>query len=206
MCRIVFKNKNIMLLATAVEPAPKPHPVTKAHLFSLHGKLSPFEDVHNPLYFQAFLDNIIALLPFTVDPFGGLGYHAHRFLYGTTTSNPTHVPPQPPPALSHHAAALYNQLQSLPLGLLPKTTKLYTPPPNTTSSNPLSPHSWAHHCMALNISTHLAQHLLRSLTNASAFRSLHTDTPTRGILGFPFPHRITTAFLYPLPHYLMQAG
>jgi hypothetical protein len=130
---------------------------------------------------------------------------------GTTTSNPTHIPLQPPPAtwpdmLSHHAAALYNQLQSLPTGLLPKATKLYTLPPNTTSTAPVSPHSWVHHCMALNISTHLAQHLLRSLSNALAFRSLHTDTPTKGILGFPFPRRITMAFLDPLPHYLMQAG
>jgi hypothetical protein len=132
--------------ATAVEPASQTNPVTKAHLFSLHWKLSHSSDVHNPTYFQAFLDNNIALLPFTVDPFGGFGYHTHRFLYGTTNSNPTHVPPQPPPAtwpdkLSHHTVALYNQLQSLPTGLLPKATKLYTPPPNSTSTTPLSPHS-----------------------------------------------------------------
>jgi hypothetical protein len=32
------------------------------------------------------------------------------------------------------------------------------------------------------------------------------DIPTLGTLGLPFPHMIATAFLDPLPHYLMQAG
>jgi hypothetical protein len=101
----------------------------------------------------------------------------------------------------------YDQLQSLPTGLLPKASKAYTPPPNTTNTTPLSPLSWTHQCMALNISTHLAQHLLRSLANASAPRSLHNqDIHPLSTLGVPFPHRITTAFFDPLPNYLMQTG
>jgi hypothetical protein len=196
---------------TAEEPASN-NPVTNqgSHLFSLRRKLSRSADVNNPTYFQAFLDNNIALLPFTVDPFGGIGYFAHRFLYGTSSTLP-HKPPEPPPpnwrstlSLPHMIALLYDQLPSLPTGLLPKATKAYTPPPTALTTTPLSPLSWAHQCMALNFSTHIAQHLFRSLANAS--RSLHKDIPTLGTLGLPFPHRITTAFLDPLPHYLMQAG
>jgi hypothetical protein len=194
---------------TAVEPASN-NPVTKAHLFSLRRKLSHSADVNNSTYFQALLDNNIALMPFTVDPFGGIGYFAHRFLYGTSTTLP-HKPPEPPPpnwrsTLSlPHMIALYDQLPSLPTGLLPKATKAYTPPPTALNTTPISPLSWAHQCMALNFSTHIAQHLLRSIANAS--RSLHhKDIPTLGTLGLPFPQRIITAFLDPLPHYLMQAG
>ena len=59
-------------------PTPQ-KPLTKAHLDSLRRKLSHSASVHNPAYFQNLLDNNILLLPFTIDPFGGLGYHAHRF-------------------------------------------------------------------------------------------------------------------------------
>jgi hypothetical protein len=77
------------------QPAHKPNPITKAHLDSLCLKLLQSQQVNNPGYFQALLDNKIMLLPFTVDPFGGLGTHAHAFLYGTnkdTPNNPQHHP------------------------------------------------------------------------------------------------------------------
>jgi hypothetical protein len=80
---------------TAEEPASN-NPVSKAHLVSLPRKLCHSAEVHNPTYFQALIDNSIALLPFTVNPFGGIGYFAHRFLYGTSSTLP-HKPPEPPP-------------------------------------------------------------------------------------------------------------
>jgi hypothetical protein len=191
-------------------PAHKPNPITKAHLDSLRLKLTRSQQVNNPEYFQALLDNKIMLLPFTVDPFGGLGTHAHAFLYGTHKDTPN-TPPAPPPPnwrdtlRSTHAATHYDQLQHMPDGLLPKATKHYKPPPSTNTGTPMSPHRWAHQSLALNMSTFLAKHILRSL--ASARRSLHNPTtPVTTTIGVPFPHRVTTTFLDPLPTYFTLAG
>jgi hypothetical protein len=108
-----------------------------------------------PHLFQAFLDNNIALLSFTVDPFGGISYFAHCFLYVTSSTLPHKPPESPPPTWRNtlslpHMIALYDQLHSLPTGLLPKATKAYTPPPTTLTMTPLSPLSWAHQFIALN--------------------------------------------------------
>lgn len=167
-------------------------------------KLNASADVPNPEYFEALRTNHIMLLPFTVDPLGGLGYHAHLFLYGSQPTK-TVKPPDPPPPnsgpRSDHGTLHYNQLQAAPTGLLPKATKAFIPPPATSSSPPLSPYRWAHHLLALNLSTFLAQHLQRSL--ASASRTLHDpDSPTLATLGYPFPHNTTTTILDPLPNFL----
>jgi hypothetical protein len=192
-------------------PALQTAPLNKAHLDALRRKISHTHGVHNPTYFQAMLANNIMLLPFTVDPFGGIGPQAHLFLYGKTTNEPT-KPPDPPPTnwrntLQPHAAAIYDQLQSAPQGLFPTATKHYKPPPAPNTATPaISPHRWAHQCLALNLSTFIAQHLLRS--RATASKSLYdtTTTHTPATHGLPFPHRHTTEHLDPLPHYLMQAG
>jgi hypothetical protein len=84
-------------------PAHKPNPITKAHLDYLRLKLSRSQQVNNPEYFQALLDNKIMLLPFTVDPFGGLGTHAHAFLYGTNKDTPNTPPSATTPQLARHS-------------------------------------------------------------------------------------------------------
>lgn len=192
-------------------PAPQTTPRNKAHLDAYRRKLSHTHAVHNPTYFQAMLANNIMLLPFTVDPFGGLGHQAQLFLYGATTKTPCQ-PPEPPPqhwhtTLQPHAAEMHNQLKSAPQGLFHKATKRYTPPPvSPTTTKPLQPHRWAHQCLALNLSTFLAQHLLRSI--AAASKSLYHTTTTHqpATIGLQFPQKTTTEHLDPLPHYLMQAG
>jgi hypothetical protein len=183
----------------------------EAHLDSLRKKLSNSQLVNNTDYFTALLDNKILLLPFTVDPFGGLRYYAHTFLYGAEDTKTTPPPAPPPPEWRStlrlpHAITHYDQLQHIPTGLLPTANKQYKPPPSTSTATPLSPHRWAHQCLALNLSTFIAKHILRSLS--SARRSLHNpDSPTTvTTIGVPFPHRVTTAFLDPLPHYLTQTG
>jgi hypothetical protein len=45
-------------------PAHKANPITKAHLDSLRLKLTRSQQVNNPEYFQALLDNKIMLLSF----------------------------------------------------------------------------------------------------------------------------------------------
>jgi hypothetical protein len=174
-------------------------------------KLSRSQMVDNPEYFQALLDNKILLLPFTVDPFGGLGSYAHTFLYGSTPNKYSPPPAPPPPnwrSSLHlpHATTHFDQLQHIPTGLFPKATANYKPPPDTSPlANPLSPHRWAHHCLALNLSTSIANHIIRSIT--SARRSLYSpNTPTLTTLGVPFPYRVHTTFLDPLPYYIAHAG
>jgi hypothetical protein len=192
-------------------PALQTAPRNKAHLDALRRKLSFTQGVHNPTYYSAMLSNNIMLLPFTVDPFGGIGHQAHLFLYGTTTTEPA-IPPDPPPptwrtTLMPHAAAIYDQLQAAPQGLFPTATKHYKPPPTpNTATPPISPERWGNHCLALNLSTFLAKHLLRSIAAASKSLFNTTETHTPATLGLPFPLRHTTEHLDPLPHYLMQAG
>jgi hypothetical protein len=155
------------------------------------------------------LDNKIMLLPFTVDPFGGLGTHAHAFLYGTDKDTPNKPAPPPPnwrdTLKTPHAATHYDQLQHVPTGLLPKATKNHKPPTTDTTATPITPHQWAHQCLTLNMSTFLVKHIIKYL--ASARRSLHNpNTPDTTTLGVPFPNRVTTTFLDPLPTYLTPAG
>jgi hypothetical protein len=184
-------------------------PITKAHLDSLRLKLTRSQQVNNPEYFQALLDNKIMLLPFTVDPFGGLGPHTHTFLYGTDKDTPNKPAPPPPnwrdTLKTPHTVTHYDQLQHMPTGLLPKATKNYKPPTTDTTAATITPYQWAHQCLALNMSTFLAKHIIRSL--ASARRSLHNpNTPELTTLGVPFPNRVTTTFLDSLPTFLTPAG
>jgi hypothetical protein len=185
-------------------PVPQTAPRNNAHLDALRRKLSHTQGVHSPTYYGAMLANNIMLLPFTVDPFGGIGHQAHLFLYGTTTKEPT-TPPDPPPptwrnTLMPHAAAIYDQLQAAPQGLFPTATKHYKPPPTpNTATPPLSPHRWGHHCLALNLSTFIAKHLLRSIAAASKSLYNTTETHTPATLGSPFPLRHTTDHIDPLP-------
>jgi hypothetical protein len=60
-------------------------------------KLSHSTAVHDPTYFQTLITNQILLLPFTVDPFGGLGHHAH-----TTSSMVAPSPPKTQHHQNHH--------------------------------------------------------------------------------------------------------
>jgi hypothetical protein len=133
--------------------------------------------------------------------------------YDTTGSGVVFTPNKPSPLPPNwgdtlktpHAAKHYDQLQHMPTGLLPKATKHYKPPTTDITATPISPHQWAHHCLALNISTFLAKHIIRSL--ASARRSLHNlTTHETTTLGVPFPNRVTTTFLDPFPTYLKPAG
>jgi len=189
-------------------PASRHTPISKAHLDSLRRKLNATADAPSTDYFEAILNNRIMLLPFTIDPFGGLGYHAHLFLYGTEPTK-TIKPPDPPPLNSGpttpHGKIHYDQLQAAPTGLLPKATKAYTPPPTNTTNPPFTPSRWAHQLLALNISTFLARHFHRSL--ASATRTLHDpDNPSSATLGSPPNHQIPTTILDPLPMFLQAAA
>ena len=98
------------------------------------------------------------LLPFTMDPHGGLGYSAHKFLYGNNPKCPYKysIGPRPQP----HTQQLYTLLQSAPKGLLNKATQAAEHNPLTTS---YSPTRWAHHMLSLNITTALAKHALSSI-------------------------------------------
>jgi hypothetical protein len=166
----------------------------------LRKKLTGTQAVNNDTYFQAIIDNGIMLLPFTVDPFGGLGPHGHAFLYGTGSTTLSPAPPPLPPhwkdtLATAHAKLLLTQLEHMPAGLLPKAAKAQQA---ATAAAPtgVSP---------LNISTALAQHILRSLDNARATLPKQPSQPTT-VLGPPLHTRTTTAFLDPLPLYMSPVG
>jgi hypothetical protein len=74
-------------------PIPKQTPISKAHLDSLWMKLTHSQLVNDSDYFQALLNNKILLLPFTVDPFGGLGSFAHNFCMAPSPLKQVHPLP-----------------------------------------------------------------------------------------------------------------
>jgi hypothetical protein len=92
----------------------------------------------------------------------------------------------------------------MPAGLLPKAAKAQQA---VTAAAPtgVSPLKWAHHSLALNISTALAQHILRSLENARATLPKQPSQPIT-VLGPPLHTRTATAFLDPLPLYMSPVG
>ncbi len=156
-------------------------------------------NVSNHDYFTALLNAGVILLPFTVDPHGGLGYHAHRFLYHTTKP----APPKPPSTwitnLSPHAHAAYTQLLSAPTGLLPKADKNYIAA-NPHSTQP-RPSQWATYTLALNLSTALADHINRATTFARTHHHCSMQDPPQP-LGHTYLYATAPALLNPLPTFL----
>lgn len=115
------------------------------------------------------------LLPFTVDPLGGLGYFAHRFLFGTTGSKP--CPPAPswsPNDLPPAAFASY-QYTTGPLaitGLLPAADASWRSSFHSTSFGSSYqahlPSQWALQTLGCNMIRALNGHLLRAFTDIRA--------------------------------------
>ena len=192
---------------TASDVSPNLNPFSKIHMNAVKGKLQSArpQTISNPAYFRALHQQGIILLPFTVDPFGGLGYFASRFLYGPTTTHESPDPEPPPQSFKPptHSQDNYQLLLDHLHSLLPKATKHYNPPTHTShTAQPLSPLRWAHHCLALNLTTQLANHIHRGL--ASVHTSIHTPgTSPDSVLGFAFSQSQPTQLLDPLPGFLL---
>ena len=191
-------------VAPGVRPDPQINPIHKVHLHSLRSKLQSKLNVDAPTYFTALLHAGIILLPFTVDPFGGLGHFAHTFLYGSH-----HAPPPPPPnwidSLSPHATHAYQQLLSAPKALLPKANRKYTAPlSHSVSAVPFSPSRWAHQTIALNLSIHLASHLHKAMTAASK-SILDSGAIPGSVAATPLYATYDQPVLDPFPYFLQPA-
>jgi hypothetical protein len=112
----------------------------------------------------------IALLPFTIDHLGGLGYHATQFLFG---QHPTILPINTEPSWTLQnfrnnpaAIELYNYSKSLlPKGILPTATKkwnqqYFRPTRYGQTYHTFTPESWATQALAINLTKALTHHLL----------------------------------------------
>ncbi|CAB9529751.1 expressed unknown protein [Seminavis robusta] len=145
----------------------------------------------------------VILLPFTVDPFLGLGPFAQALLYGSC-----HQPfplPAPPwfDKLPPHSQLSYTNLLSAPTAILPTTDKHFEITTNymySIDTQPYTPSRWAHQSLALNISTHLAQHFQRAITHQA--RSLYfSGSSPSSVLAGPYTY-VTSRTPGFFPHFL----
>jgi hypothetical protein len=144
---------------------------------------------------QLFLDQNIARLPFSIDPFLGLGPFAHHFLFDHNNKAPTKLTstylPRP-----HSAAKQGIELAlSIPTNILGKAKKnIKTLAPH--QQLPLSPTSWATHTLALTASTALACHLNKAISIIQQSQPNHPP-PALNILDFPYHPTIDNPILLP---------
>ena len=159
-------------------------------------KLYCHQYIPSSRWVQWFLDEQIARIPFSIDPFLGLGTFAQWFLYNRQ---------QPPAPSSHsilprpHAAAktAYSLALSSPRGLLPKADLALHPHSTTTY---LKPSTWARRMLGLNWSMGLATHIQSSLVHLN--HPSPSPTPSYPILLSDFNPHSPHSVLQPLPHYL----
>jgi hypothetical protein len=185
--------------------------LSEAHLRSIRSKLSG--RTHGALSNQDVIAAInrenITLLPFTVDHLGGIGFFSHSFLFG---KDPPFPKPPPPnftvDNLPHlEAFSAYQALVQGPSGFLYKANKAWEDSQYRrlrfgATYHTSSPQQWALQCLALNISTSLANHLLRARAAvAAATRSSTTTLPP--ILGPTFYQVATFSPLVPGPPRLL---
>ena len=190
------------LPSPSAQPAPQTPPLLKAHHSATRSKLTAKSLVPPADYFTALLQAGIILLPFTVDPFLGLGPFAHAFLFGSSDSP---FPKPPPPwvqRLPPHSQPLYSALLSAPKAMLLQASPTASAPSSTVA--PYSPSRWAHQLMALNLSTQLALHVLRARTRLLK-DSFPSGTSPASVLTDSYAPSAPATILDPFPLFL-QAG
>ena len=184
-------------------PSPPISPISKVHIDAQRRKLychqhTPSSTGHPSKHWvQLFLQQGILRIPFSVDPFLGLGLFAHRFLFGNSKISPPNFA-HPHNHFSYpEAQQSYDLLtQSAPQALLPKANSAYR-----NSIDTFKPSQWATRCLALNMSTALTQHIQRAFTLLQT-TSTSPATVDPHILGYLSPTAYTTTILDPLPHYI----
>jgi hypothetical protein len=127
---------------------------------------------------QFFLDKNIARLPFSVNPFLGLGPFAHHLLYDQHNKaplKPTPTYPTRPHQAAKRALDLALAISTNILGTATKHFKTLT----AHQQLPLSPTSWATHTLALNASTALAHHISRAISIIHKSQPTQTTPPTQ---------------------------
>jgi hypothetical protein len=178
------------------QPTPsQPSNLHEAHLRSIRSKLTgrTHSSVSNASIIQAINTADIALLPFTVDHLGGLGYFSHRLLFHEKDP-PFPAPPPPnflPTHFSHpHAYRAYSTLLKSTPGVLSQANyewsqlRPHHPTRFGQTYHTSTPQQWALQCFSLNLSHGLASHLLRARASCLA-ASTSTTTP-HTILGPTF--------------------
>jgi hypothetical protein len=121
----------------------------------------------------------IAILPFTIDHLGGLGYQATTFLFGDQPQIPSAG--QPPNWLPSHfrnnpeAYALYEDSTNIiPSGILPTAThnwQLGSPKSSRfgRTYHTYTPTQWATQALALNLTKALSHHILSHRNRITTF-------------------------------------
>ena len=182
----------------SLPPAKKTTTLNEVHLKALRSKLLGKSNVDSSLYFQDMINRGILLMPVTIDPFGAFGFHAHTLLYGKLNNPP---PPPPQSWLSDDNPVSLNltRLNSQPRNLFQAANKRAPAPPSGMPHH--SPAKWATHALALNISVHLARHLIRCINQHAKASPKPKPTRTK-FLSRPLRAPRVNTFLDPTPHYL----
>ena len=188
--------------------ATKLTPMTKAHYDAVRKKFAgrSTPERSNTVFMPVAAASGVAILPFTVDPFGGLGELAHSFLFGKHIRTMDPPPPLPPLHLKEHAQQAYTQYTALPTGLVTTASyhwKTARQPSTDPASCPFTPLSWTRHCLALNLVTALADHAHRSLTLVRRSARVQTKAKHKSkVLGPSFFSAVPYTILDPCPGFL----
>ena len=190
---------------TEARPIPQNTLISEAHLQSIRSKfLGPnHEAIVHSLFIPAMLHAGTTIVPFSVDPLGGLGPTAHALLFGTQFD----PPPPLPKGLSFqlpHANLAYQQYKSLPTGILNLATSNWIkscPKTLDPEIKAFTPTKWARQSLGLNLVTALAKHLHRALHKVRQASAQATHTRTRA-LGIPFRASTPHTILDPCPGFL----
>ena len=95
-------------------------------------------------------------MPFTVDPFGGMGHSAHQLLHGSLAPSPFKCSPDDLPRAKPHTKAMLQRLQSLPRGLLSKASDATT---SSATDKIFTPAKWAQQCFGLYVNSAMTTHI-----------------------------------------------
>ena len=152
-----------------------------------------------PYWCEQFYERGLLRLPFSVDPFLGLGHFAHQFLYGNTNNPPLPLPPKFDNFLYPVNKLAFDLTQTHPIRLFQKADS--NP---TVKKNAVKPSLWATRSIALNFSVAIAEHILRSNAQIQALIDNSGAAPAApSILGPTSPPSSRPSkILDPLPHYL----
>ena len=159
--------------------------ITRTHLFSMRAKLEGrcHSNIPGHSIIQAINDNHAALLPFTVDHFGGLGPLSIPLLFHPKRSPILPAPPLQPEMLNftneHSQIALSRSIHNTNLHLADRATTtwktVHPQLPFGSTHHTFTPTQWAMQALSLNISHALATAISTALIELP---TPHNSAPT----------------------------
>ena len=174
---------------------PKHPAIQLAH--SVHHKAARDKFCSSQPRVKAINDHNLVLVPFTVDHLGGFGYFAHRLLFSPKKPLPLSPPPPPKPPWPDDrfggtdartkpkpdSFQAYQTALRAPIGLIDRANDNWDSSTRFGSSyHQHTPAQWALQHLALNVSSALVQHCIKSIS-LLRYNCLHLRRSQQNAIG-----------------------